>query len=155
MMNHYEKFILALGFVTIEEAQSALDAKIQAESGQEDAIVESLVSSGWIEVDAQHGQMTADGRPVVSMLGRSWVLPPEEFARRRDVMLAAAAQRASESAPNMMETVCRSLIADQLCGGTLVRASVCLKSALGRSGVVATLTCDVCGHVTAIMRGDA
>lgn len=155
MMNHYEKFILALGGVTVDEAQAALDAKIQAESGREAARIESLVSSGWIEVEEQRGQMTADGRPVVSMLGRSWVLPPEEFARRRDAMLATAAQRASESAPNTAETVCQTLIDGQLCGGALVRAAVCPRAALGRSGVVATLMCDVCGHVTAIMRGEA
>lgn len=51
------------------------------------------------------------------------------------------------------EDVCRALIDGQLCGGTLIRAAVCPRCALGKSGVSATLTCDVCGHVTAVMRG--
>ena len=77
-----------------------------------------------------------------------------------DAMLAMAKERKAEQdaqhpEPQTPPTVCKALIDGQLCGGTLVRAAVCPRCALGKSGVAATLTCDVCGHVTAIMRGDS
>lgn len=75
-----------------------------------------------------------------------------EQARQRDAALAE--QRPQPAQPAPPPTICTSLIDGQLCGGNLAIHMVCPNCALGKSGVAATLTCDVCGHVTAIMRGD-
>ena len=106
--------------------------------------------------------LTEDGREVLRAHGKAWVLKPEihakrlaeamEQARQRDA--AIAAQQAQQPKQTTQQTTCTTLIDGQLCGGTLIRAAVCPRCALGKMGVVATLTCDVCGHVTAIMRGD-
>lgn len=107
--------------------------------------------------------LTSDGREILRAHGRAWALRPEihaqrlaeamEQARKRDATIAA--QQAQQPKQTAQQTTCTSLIDGQLCGGTLVRAAVCPRCALGKSGVAATLTCDVCGHVTAIMQGDS
>lgn len=112
-----------------------------------------------VEVDSG-SSLTHDGREVLRLRGQPWALRPEihtkrlteamERARQRDAALAAQQEPSTPKSP----TACTSLIDGQLCGGNLVRAAVCPRCALGISGVVATLTCDVCGHVMAIMRGE-
>lgn len=119
-----------------------------------------MLSSGFEVVNVPDDVfLTADGREILHAYGKTWALKPEihaqrlaeamEQARQRDAALAGQQQQAKQ--PN----VCTTLIDGQLCGGTLVKASVCPRCALGKSGVAATLTCDVCGHVTAVMRGDS
>lgn len=121
-----------------------------------------LIDFGFEEIEIEsltNEMMTPDGRGVLWSAGKAWALKPEvhaqrlaeamEQARQRDAALAGQQQQAKPP------TACTSLIDGQLCGGTLNRAAVCPRCALGKSGVTATLTCDVCGHVTAIMRGDS
>ena len=123
-----------------------------------------MISNGFEVVDLPDGQLlTDDGREVLRAHGKAWALRPEihakrlaeamEQARQRDAELAAQKEQTANTTTRA--TTCPALIDGQLCGGTLVRASVCPRCALGKSGVTATLTCDVCGHVTAIMRGDS
>lgn len=120
-----------------------------------------LAGSGFERVEVSDGTLlTDDGREILrDMHGKAWALQPEIHAKRLAEAMEQAKQRdaalAGQQQPASPPTVCTSLIDGQLCGGTLVRAAVCPRCALGKSGVAATLTCDVCGHVTAIMRGDA
>ena len=105
--------------------------------------------------------ITPDGREVLWVDNHAYALRPEihaqrlaeamEQARQRDA--AQAAQQSQPTPPIQQPTACASLIDGQLCGGNLTMTPVCPNCALGKSGVAATLTCDVCGHVTAIMRG--
>lgn len=102
--------------------------------------------------------LTDDGREILHAHGKSWALKPEVHAQRLAEAMEQATQRDAAKAtpqPAPPATICETLIDGQLCGGTLVQAPVCPLCTLGKSGVAATLTCDVCGHVTAIMRGDA
>lgn len=119
-------------------------------------------SSGFAPVVARIGALlTDDGREIIWINGSAWALRPEihakrlseamEQAKQRDA--AIAAQQAQQPKQTAQQTTCPSLLDGQLCGGTLVRAAVCPRCALGKSGVEATLTCDVCGHVTAIIKG--
>ena len=108
--------------------------------------------------------LTDDGREILHAHGKAWALRPEIHAKRLAEAMEQARQRDAAQAdqqqpqpaqPPHPPTICTSLIDGQLCGGTLIRAAVCPRCALGKQGVAATLTCDVCGHVTAIMRGEA
>ena len=121
-----------------------------------------MLENGYERLEIPSEQLlTEDGREVLRAHERAWALRPEihakrlaeamEQARQRDA--AIAAQQAQQPKQPAQQTTCTALIDGQLCGGTLIRAAVCPRCALGKSGVVATLTCDVCGHVTAIMRG--
>ena len=125
-----------------------------------------LIDFGFEEIEIEsltNEMMTPDGRGVLWSAGKAWALQPEihakrlaeamEQARQRDA--AMTDQQSQPTQPIQPPTTCTSLIDGQLCGGTLVRASVCPRCALGKSGVTATLTCDVCDRVTAIMRGDS
>ena len=125
----------------------------------------AMIEAGWEEVVAQDGVFAVgdgdDFRPVIRVGDKAYALRPElhaqwlaeaiEQARQRDAALAA--KKEQEANATTQATTCTTLIDDQLCGGTLVRAAVCPRCALGKQGVEATLTCDVCGHVTAIIRG--
>lgn len=95
--------------------------------------------------------LTYDGREIVRAHGKAWALKPEIHAQRLAMTLAAQQPQHPYHPP----TSCTALIDGQLCGGSLIKASVCPRGALGRYGVAATLTCDVCGHVSAVMRGDS
>ena len=97
--------------------------------------------------------LTDDGREILHAHGKAWALRPEIHAKRLAEAMEQARQRDRVRPPDA--PTCVALIDGQLCGGTLVRAAVCPRCVLGKSGVTATLTCDVCGHVTAIMRGDS
>ena len=119
-----------------------------------------MLVNGFEQIDvANDALLTDDGREVLRAHGRAWALRPEihaqrlaeaiEQARQRDAALAGQQQPAQLAPP---PTVCTSLIDGQLCGGSLTLTPVCPNCALGKSGVAATLTCDVCGHITAIMR---
>ena len=123
-----------------------------------------ITGCGFEAVDATDDQLlTTDGREILRVHGRAWALRPEihaqrlaeamEQARKRDA--ATDEQQQQPAYPSKQHTICASLIDGQLCGGTLMRAPVCPRCALGKSGVTATLTCDVCGHVTAVMKGES
>lgn len=110
---------------------------------------------------SEDAALMPDGREVFVARGKRWALKPEihtrlladamEQARPTD----ATEQKSQPAQPAPHPAVCTSLIDGQLCGGTLINATVCPRCALGKSGVAATRTCDVCGHVTAVMRGDS
>lgn len=136
-------------------------ARARIESGRIADTRQWMLDNGFELLDIPADQLlTDDGREVLRAYGKAWALKPEihaqrlaeamEQARKRDAAMAA-----QQSQPSQSPTTCTSLIDGQLCGGTLVMTPVCPRCALGKSGVAATLTCDVCGHVTAIMRGDA
>lgn len=120
-----------------------------------------MLNNGFECVDISSGQLlTPDGREVLHAHGKTWALTPEVHAQRlveamTDARQRDAAQAARQPAaqPDQPQTACTALIDGQLCGGALTMATVCPRCALGKSGVAATLTCDVCGHVTAVMRG--
>lgn len=106
--------------------------------------------------------LTQDGREIIRADGWAWALRPAVHARRAAEALECANLRskvAAQAEPDTTTAACRgtctTLIDGQLCGGILVKASVCPRCALGKSGVAATLTCDLCGHVSAVMRSDA
>lgn len=143
-------------------------ARAREETARIDEAREWLHSQGYEDVswadestiiNAGDAEYLQDGRVLIRAQKKLWALSREawdakraeamEQARQRDAALAGQQQQANPP------TVCTALIDGQLCGGTLVRAAVCPRCALGKSGVAATLTCDVCGHVTAIMRGDS
>lgn len=120
-----------------------------------------MAERGYERVDVADGVlMTDDGREVLRLDGQPWSLRPEVHAARVRAAMDAATARAVVSklataepvAETPAATTCPRLIDGQLCGGDLKRASVCPRCDLGRHGVVATLTCDVCGAVTAVMR---
>lgn len=117
-----------------------------------------MLNNGFECVDISSGQLlTPDGREVLHAHGKTWALTVEAHAQRLAEAMEQARQRreamgAQQQSP-APSTTCTALIDGQLCGGTLIMAPVCPRCALGKSGVTATLTCDVCGHVTAVMRG--
>lgn len=142
------------------DVRAGFIARAQIESGRIADARQWMIDNGFERLDIQDGQLlTEDGREVLRAHGKAWALKPEihvqrlavamEQERQRDAALAGQQRQAKQ--PN----VCTALIDGQLCGGTLIMATVCPRCALGKSGVAATLTCDVCGHVMAVMRGDS
>lgn len=145
------------------DVRSGFIARARLEAGRTADARTWMVDNGFELLDVPDDRiMTDDGREVLRAHGKSWALTPREHARRleegferakqRDA--AIAAQRSAQHAGQQPDapTVCTALIAGQLCGGALARAAVCPRSALGKMGVTATLTCDVCDAQTAVMR---
>lgn len=140
--------------------RAAYISRARLESGRIADSRQMMQGNGFELIDAPDDRLlTDDGREILHAHGKAWALKPDvhaqrlaeafEQAKQRDVALKQAKHNEAETPPS----TCLALIDGQLCGGTLVRAAVCPRCALGKSGVAATLTCDVCGHVTAIMRG--
>lgn len=102
--------------------------------------VEAMVNMGYEDIT------DGNDRAGFVALGRRWAY--------RHAVAGPAAPTDQPCRPAKRDT-CAALIDGQLCGGTLINTPVCPRCALGKSGVAATLTCDVCGHVSAIMRSDA
>lgn len=150
-------FMARAEFVDVREA---FVARARAESGR-NAILRGVVrEAGYEQVSVDPSALlTPDGREVLRLCGRAWALLPEIHAKRQKEALEAGveAEKARRAAQQQTgrPTTCTALIDGQLCGGTLIHATVCPRCALGKSGVAATRTCDVCGHVTAVMRGDS
>lgn len=160
MLYTKDKLISSLDYIDFPTVRAAFIARARLESGRIADVRQWMQDNGFEVLDVPADQLlTDDGREVLRAYGKAWALKPEihaqrlaeamEQARKRDAAMAA-----QQSQPSQSPTTCTALIDGQLCGGTLTSAAVCPRCALGKSGVVATLTCDVCGHVTAVMRGD-
>ena len=159
MIRKYEKVILSGAF---DDVRSAYISRAKWEAGRIADARQWMLDNGFEALDIPDGQLLADdGREILHAHGKAWALKPEihaqrlaaamEQARKRDA--AITKQQTQQAKQANQPTTCTALIDGQLCGGTLIRAAVCPRCALGKSGVTATLTCDVCGHVTAIMKG--
>lgn len=156
LIRQFDKILALMSVTTFSVVRTAYVQRVRVEHDRINALRSYMESKGYQE--ELPGIMTDDGRPIVPALGKAWALKPEVHAKRlaeamgrvkqRDAAVAVAASQQPATPP----TTCTTLIDGQLCGGTLIHATVCPRCALGKSGVAATLTCDVCGHVAAIMR---
>ena len=162
MLKSKDRLVANMSVCDMETVRTAYIDRVRIESCRIADTKQWMLDSGFEVLDIPSDQLLSDdGREVLHLYGNAWALKPEihaqrlaaamEQARQRDA--AIAAQQAQQPKQTAQQTTCPSLLDGQLCGGTLVRAAVCPRCALGKMGVVATLTCDVCGHVTAIMRG--
>lgn len=157
MIQRIERIFATIGFADV---RAAWISRARLESGRIADTRQWMLDNGFemLNVSAD-ALLTDDGREILHVHGKAWALQPEihskrlteamEQAKQRD---AALAVKNAASRPQSHPATCQSIIDGQLCGGDLVAAAVCPKCALGKSGVTATLTCDVCGQVTAIMR---
>lgn len=160
MLTRVEKTMYVAPFT---EIRAAYISRAKLEAGRVATAHQMMTDNGFERVEVTgDALLTDDGREVLRAHGKAWALLPEIHAKRVADALEQAKQRAvaaQQEAETGLQTgdpaTCNALIDGQLCGGTLVRAAVCPRCALGKSGVAATLTCDVCGHVTAVMRGDS
>lgn len=162
MMKDIERLTVKLASLDMETVQALYDKRRTVESERQKGAERYLIGQGYERVEvATDDLLTPDGREIVRAAGESWALRPDIHAQRlaeameRAKQRDGAAKQAAQQTSLPAQSTCTALIDGQLCGGTLVRAAVCPRCALGKSGVAATLTCDVCGHVTAIMRGDS
>ena len=165
MINAQEKLTATMTLMPMNLVRSAFIARSRIESRRVSDTKRWMLDNGFEMLGIPDSQLLADdGREVIRVYGHAWALKPEihakrlaeamDQARQHDAALTAKKEQKEQAANSTsQQTSCPALIDGQLCGGTLVRASVCPRCALGKSGVAATLTCDVCGHVTAIMRG--
>lgn len=160
MISMPEKLAALMSRMPIYDIDPVYAARRAADNAASIAFDQALIRTGAWEIveSVSIGQsLTDDGREILRAHGNAWALKPEIHAQRLAEAMEQARQRDAAIAPQQaqQQTACTALIDGQLCGGTLVRAAVCPRCALGKSGVTATLTCDVCGHVSAIMRGDS
>lgn len=145
---------------TISEVRAAYISRVHYEKGRIAEWRELLLSSGFVEcsdcdiVDAGDKLYTTDGRIVIRAAGSVWAITIEQHKAMVATGIRRGIHRDQEMQKKDQSATCTTLIDGQLCGGSLIMSSVCPRCALGKSGIAATLTCDVCGHVTAIMRGD-
>lgn len=164
MLNLAEKLYEHLSRFDHQTVRSAYIDRVRLENGRIADTRQWMLDNGFELLDIPADQLlTDDGREVLRAYGKAWALRPEihaqrlaeamEQARHRDAVIVE--QQSQPTPPSQPPATCTSLIDGQLCGGTLIRAAVCPRCALGKSGVTATLTCDVCGHVTAIMKGES
>lgn len=160
MITEKEKMAALINSVKWEDVKSAYVLRARLAAGRISTARQWMLDNGFELIDLLEGPLlTDDGREILRAHGRAWALRPEIHAQRLAEAMEVARQRdaamAAQQQPATPPTTCAALIDGQLCGGTLVQAPVCPRCALGKSGVAATLTCDVCGHVTAVMRGDS
>jgi len=159
VINDRDRLISLMSRMPIDVITAVVQQRMEGEAGAS----EWLHSTGFEPVTVDNDSLlTDDGREVMRIYGMAYALRPEihaqrlaeamEQVRQRDAAMADQQPQPAQPAPPPM--ICTSLIDGQLCGGSLTLAQVCPNCALGKSGVAATMTCDVCGHVTAIMRGD-
>lgn len=155
MIKKLEKFF---ALSTFGDIRAAFIARSRLESGRIADTRQWMQDNGFDLLDIPEDLLlTDDGREVIRAHGKAWALKPEIHAARRESAIAdgVAAERARREQGQSHGATCTALIDGQLCGGALIKSPVCPRCALGKSGVAATLTCDVCGHVTAVMRGDS
>ena len=158
-MSGLQSILRAMNAAPFAEVKKAYAIKAKMERGRIEFVDNAMSRAGFELVQPGNGMLTDDGREILHAHGKAWALRPEIHAKRLAKAMEQARQRDAamvaqqEPSPPKSPTVCSALIDGQLCGGTLVRAAVCPRCALGKSGVTATLTCDVCGHVTAIIKG--
>ena len=160
-MSGLQSILRYINAAPFAEVKKAYAIRAKAERGRIEFVNNAMYRAGFELVEPDNGMLTDDGREVAWACGKAWALRPEihaqrlveamEQARKRNA--AMAEQQPQPVPPSQQPATCTSLIDGQLCGGNLARAAVCPRCAMGKSGVVATLTCDVCGHVMAIMRG--
>lgn len=160
MLNAQEKLLKITSALDIATVRAAYITRSRIESGRIADTRQWMLDNGFELLDIPTDRLlTEDGREVLRAHGKAWALKPEIHAQRLAEAMEQARQRgeamAAQQQPAAPPSTCAALIDGQLCGGTLVRAHVCPRCALGKSGVAATLTCDVCGHVSAVMRGDS
>lgn len=150
------RFLLDENFLSV---RSAFIVRARAESARISDAKQWLRDNGFEQIDVQpDALLTDDGREILHAHGKAWALKPEVHAQRLAEAMEQVKQRdaaSAEQSQQQTDTTCTALIDGQLCGGTLINAPVCPRCALGKSGVAATVTCDVCGHVSAVMRGDS
>lgn len=156
MLNAQEKLLKITSALDIATVRAAYITRSRIESGRIADTRQWMCDNGFELLDVDKDRLlTDDGREILRAHGKAWALKPEVHAQRLAGAMEQVKQRdaaSAEQSQQQTDTTCTSLIDGQLCGGNLVRAAVCPRCALGKSGVTATLTCDVCGHVTAIMR---
>lgn len=145
-----------------ESVRNAFVARTRLEKNRITGFDTWMLERGYVLIDAPTDQfVTEDGREILRSPGKSWVLRPEVHAERLAEAMAQARRRdellPETSRQDMQHSnepeICNLLIDGQLCGGNLVTVRVCPSCALGKSGIAATQTCEICGKVTAIMRG--
>ena len=162
MIANEEKVLAKLseGRINFEKVRSIYISLARERAGRTGSAKKWIIDNGFELVGVPADQLlTDDGREIIRAYGKAWALKPEVHAQRLADAVEQAKQRDAAMAkrqpaqPTNPPTTCTTLIDGQLCGGTLIRAAVCPRCALGKMGVAATLTCDVCGHVTAIMQG--
>lgn len=158
MITQVEKTALAL--VNNPDAKKVIDLYHAMSTDQVDA----MLKSGWSVVEVENGSFFvkdgSDTRPVIYVGGNAYALTVDEHRKRVAEAFEAArrqknveASSATTGAKTNTENMCMSVLDGQLCGGTLIKTGVCPRCALGKMGISALLTCDVCGSVTAIMGG--
>lgn len=160
MIKKIEKEIYTASFIDV---RAAFIARSRFESGRISGALQMMEREGFEQIDIPEGQLlTEDGREILHVHGKAWALQPEIHAKRLTEAMEQAKQRDAAlavknaaSRPQSHPATCTSLIDGHLCGGALAMAPVCPRCALGKMGVAVTLTCDVCGHVSAVMRSDA
>lgn len=153
MIMKIEKVMNSESFRSI---RTAYIARSRLESGRITSTRQMMDNLGFEQLDAPpEAILTPDGREILHAHGKAWALKPEVHANRLAEAVEQAKQRdaTKEAPPQRTQNTCTTLIDGQLCGGSFTVSPVCPKCALGKQGVTATLTCDVCGHVTAIMAG--
>lgn len=159
MITMSEKLAAQLDLMSFSDVRTLYINRARIESGRRERVEAWMLDNGFEPLDVpDDALLTADGREILRAHGKAWALKPEVHAQRLAEAMEQARQRSEAMGAQQQSpapsTTCTALIDGQLCGGTLIKASVCPRCALGKSGIAATLTCDVCGHVTAVMRGD-
>lgn len=166
MLDQAEKLMAVLARHDVATVRAAYISRVRLETGRITDARKWMADNGFELLDVSAPRLLADdGREILRAHGKAWVLKPEvhaqrlaealEQAKQRDAAKKQAEQQSPPPEKREQPTTCTALIDGQLCGGTLINTPVCPRCALGKSGVAATRTCDVCGHVTAVMRGDS
>lgn len=157
MITSQEKLIGYMSRMEFDDVRVAWIARARSEAGRQQRVAESMFALGFEPVTASAGAaMTDDGREIMWIEDGAWALTADKHAQR--VQAAIAAEKAKRQTSQHDEQPdsanrCVEIISGQLCGGDLIISPICPKCALGKQGVVATATCDVCGHKSAVVGG--
>lgn len=108
------------------------------------AAIKAMPDRGYEETDEQ-GVISADGREVIELYGRRWVLRSDLHKAKRE---RAAAQMPAPPDPvreGIAVVGCPQMLNGKPCGGTLNRGPVCPSCVTGKMGYRYRYTCESCG----------
>jgi len=153
MYSNTERAIKLLGSLPPESIKTAYIAVISAKNSRVDRLAQYLFDRGWIEITADHAAVvTDDGRDIIRVLGKAYVLRPEVHSERLAAEFEAAKKVQSESEiKSVVGTESISSMTCTKCGDTIQYSKVCPACAAGKLGYQHRYTC-VCGGVDLISK---
>jgi len=144
MLNEYERIAHRLVSLGREKAVETL----RAYAGILRDADKTMEAYGWIRVDAPLDALMYEGQPVQWVGRKAFILPPEEFERRRVAALEDAKRRDEAAKPKVTAKPGESLasVLCPACQSIMAKSPVCPNCTKGKAGYKILCICTECSH---------